>query len=295
MNAETPKKRRPEFFLLCIALIALITLILMTVLCLPYFDLPRRVPAPTKAPTEAYTEPATEPTTEPTEPPTIPPASNPYTRTDFQFDRNNYLRLSHGDSYPGVDVSAFQGKIDWPRVRESGIRFAIVRLGYRGYGEKGTLVADEYVQDNLKGAKDAGLALGAYFFSQATSIEEVDQEIAFMLEILGDTQLDMPIVFDWEYISETARTANVDRRTLTDCALHFCGVMEEKGYQPMVYFNWTQSSRLMHLNELEDYPFWLALYSDRMNFPYDIEMWQYTSSGRVPGIQGDVDINVYIP
>ena len=84
-------------------------------------------------------------------------------------------------------------------------------------------------------------------------------------------------------------------RTLTDCLLHFCQVMEGKGYQPMVYFNWSQSRNLLFLHELEDYPFWLALYQDRMTYPYRVEMWQYTCTGRVPGIQGDVDINVFMP
>ena len=71
--------------------------------------------------------------------------------------------------------------------------------------------------------------------------------------------------------------------------------MTEMGYQPLIYFNWYQSTRLMYLHELEEYPFWLALYQDRMTYPYRVEMWQYTDQGRVPGIQGNVDINVYMP
>ena len=223
------------------------------------------------------------------------PEANPYTRRDFQYDRHNYLYCKRQTSYPGIDVSAFQGNIDWTQVKNSGIRFAMIRLGYRGYGQKGTLVEDEFAQQNLAGADSAGLALGAYFFSQATSIAEVDEEIDFLLGILGDYHLSMPIVLDWEYISDTARTANVDARTLTDCLLLFCQVMEEKGYQPMVYFNWNQSMKMLHLTELEDYPFWLALYQDKMTYPYRVEMWQWTCTGRVPGINGDVDINVYMP
>ena len=295
MNPEKPNYR-PEIVLGCVTVLSAILLAIMIALSLPYIDLPRRVPAPTKA-TEVTTVPeeTTLETTEETMAPTIPPDPNPYDRADFQYNYNNYLLLEHGESYPGIDVSAFQGKIDWEQVRRSGIRFAMIRLGYRGYGQKGTLVEDEFVDANLKGAKEAGLFIGAYFFSQATTIEEVDEEIEFFMEILGDTQLTMPIVFDWEYISETARTANVDARTLTDMTLHFCREMEKRGLQPMVYFNWHQANTLMYLSELEDYPFWLALYSDRMNYPFKIEMWQYTASGKVPGIPGDVDINVYIP
>ena len=87
----------------------------------------------------------------------------------------------------------------------------------------------------------------------------------------------------------------MDARTLTEIQKHFCKVMTEKGYDPMIYFNWHQAKNLYYLSELEDYDFWLAFYQDRMTFPYKVEMWQYTDRGRVPGIQGDVDINVYMP
>ena len=132
--------------------------------------------------------------------------------------------------------------------------------------------------------------------SLALSIEEVDEEIEFFLNILGDFELDMPLILDWEQVGvETARTNNMDARTLTNMQVHFCRTMTEMGYQPMVYFNWNQSSRLLYLSELEEYPFWLALYQDRMTYPYKVEMWQYTDQGKVPGIAGNVDINVYMP
>ena len=86
-----------------------------------------------------------------------------------------------------------------------------------------------------------------------------------------------------------------DPRTLTELQKHFAATMEEKGHDPMIYFNWNVSRNLLYLSELEDYPFWLALYQDRMTYPFRVEMWQYTCTGRVPGIQGDVDINVFMP
>lgn len=243
---------------------------------------------------ELKEEPMVEVPEETTEP-TIPPEANPYTQFDFQYNRNNYLICTKQDSYPGVDVSLFQGNIDWNRVAKSGIKFAMVRLGYRGYGQKGNMVVDELAQANLEGAANAGLEVGAYFFSQATSLREVSEEIDLMLEVLGDFPLTMPLVLDWEIPNAEARTVNVDRRTLTDCLKFFCEVVTEKGYHPMIYFNWGQAKRLIYLNELEDYPFWLALYQDRMTFPYRVEMWQYTCTGRVPGIDADVDINVFMP
>ena len=243
-------------------------------------------------PLEQYLEP-TVPETEP-ENPTIPPERNPYDQFDFQYNRHNYLKLQNLTSYAGVDVSAFQGKIDWKKVKQSGIDFAIIRLGYRGY-ESGKLVEDEYAKTNLKNAKAAGLRIGAYFFSQALNIRETDQEIQFMLKILGNTQLDMPIVLDWEIPASTARTRNMDAGTLTDIQRHFCGQMRDQGYQPMIYFNWYQSEHLYVLHDLEEYPFWLALYQDRMTYPWKVEMWQYTDKGKVPGIHGNVDLNVYMP
>ena len=298
------KTIRPEAVLGLIALVAATVLAVLTVLCLPYFS-PEEDPEPyihQNHQNDAYSEPVTEaPTeaTEETEPetePTIPPDPNPYGRLDFQYNRSNYLLCERQDSYPGVDVSAFQGYINWKQVADSGIKFAMIRLGYRGYGKAGKLVEDEYARQNLKNATDAGLAIGAYFFSQAVSIEEVDEEIEFMLKILGDYELEMPIILDWEQVGvDTARTNNMDARTLTDMQLHFCEVMTEKGYQPMIYFNWYQSSKLLYLSELEEYPFWLALYQDRMTYPWKVEMWQYTDQGTVPGIQGNVDINVFMP
>jgi len=303
---EAPQKRRPprpEWIMGIIALCAAILLAVVVVLSKPHMTVKEEDPellwhqqhqeedAPWP-PLETWLEP-TVPETEP-ENPTIPPDRNPYDRFDFQYDRHNYLRLQNLTSYAGVDVSAFQGKIDWKKVKASGIDFAIIRLGYRGY-ESGKLVEDEYAKANLKGAAEAGLRVGAYFFSQALNIKETDQEIQFMLGILGDAKLDMPIVLDWEIPANTARTRNMDKQTLTDIQRHFCGQMRSQGYQPMIYFNWHQSEHLYVLHDLEEYPFWLALYQDRMTYPWKVEMWQYTDKGKVPGIYGNVDLNVYMP
>lgn len=297
------KQSRPVLVLGIIALMELVLLIVLVAACLPYFqgeaDDPQAVVRKEPMMILEETEPAAEEIPEETEPetePTIPPEANPYTVKDFQYDRNNYLYCLRQNSYKGVDVSAFQGDIDWKKVKASGIDFAIIRLGYRGYGKAGKMVEDEYVQDNLTEAKEAGLPIGAYFFSQALNIKEVDEEIEFMLEILGDHELDLPIILDWEIPgAEDPRTKNMDARTLTEIQKYFCQVMTEKGYDPMIYFNWHQANNLYYLSELEDYDFWLAFYQDRMTFPYKVEMWQYTDQGRVPGIPNSVDLNVYIP
>ena len=305
---ESPVFRKPraETVMGVIALLTAAFLLVLVVLCIPYFhpgeeEDPEALLRNQRQEEEIIlkeTPMETDPT-EQTQTPTIPPELNPYTPRDFQYGRNNFLLCTQQVSYPGIDVSQYQGEIDWDKVAQSGVRFAIVRLGYRGWGKAGKMVEDKYARQNLSAAAEAGVEVGAYFFSQALSIQEVDEEIDFLLNILGDTYLDMPIILDWEIPATGSdaqpRTANMDARTLTDCLLHFCQVMEGKGYQPMVYFNWSQSRNLIYLHELEDYPFWLALYQDRMTYPYRVEMWQYTCTGKVPGIQGDVDVNVFMP
>ena len=231
-----------------------------------------------------------------TEPPvvTFPPLDESvYGPGDFGYV-DGYLTCLAGESVLGIDVSSHQGQVDWAQVKAAGVEFVMIRLGYRGY-TTGALCVDDYVKQNLFEARAAGLKIGVYFYSQAISVEEAREEAAFALKILGKTRLDMPFVYDWEYVSPDARTGNVDSRTLTDCTIAFCEAVEEAGYQPMVYFNSHLARDNFLLEELAEYPFWLAMYQDEMDFPYHVEMWQYTQTGSVPGIVGDVDIDLYLP
>lgn len=233
---------------------------------------------------------APSPTTKPE--PTL--GSNPYGPEDFGYDKNGYLTCLSGGSIPGIDVSSYQGKIDWPAVKAGGIEFVIIRAGYRGY-TSGTLHADERALQNIADAKAAGLKVGAYFFSQAVSAEEAREEARFVLDLLEGVELDLPMVYDWEYISETARTGNMDPKTLTACMNAFCAEIDGSGFDPMVYFNVELTKTLLDVTKLTEYPLWLAMYSDQMTFPYKINFWQYSNTGRVPGIKGNVDLNLYFP
>ena len=216
---------------------------------------------------------------------------NPYGPADFRLD-GEYLSCLKAESAVGIDVSAYQGRIDWNAVADSGVEFAMIRVGYRGY-EKGQLNPDEYAQLNYRDAKAAGLQVGAYFFSQALNAEEALEEAEFLLEAIKDWQLDMPVVFDWEYVSDSARTGQMDREGVMACIRAFNDRILQAGYQPMVYFNPYHAEHFLELEDLAEYPFWLALYSESMDFPYQVDMWQYTSEGRVPGIEGPVDINLW--
>ena len=247
--------------------------------------------ATTEEPTEESTEETIPEETEPTMP---PPEANPYGVNDFQYDDDNFLTCLAGDYRIGIDVSRYQFDVDWQQVAGAGVEFAMIRVGYRGYGS-GALAEDPYAKANLQGAAAAGLDVGVYFFSQAISVEEAEEEARYVLEYIADYEITMPVVFDWEIPNvENSRSLEVDPRTLTDCALAFCRIVEEAGYEPMVYFNSVQARKDLYIAELTDYPFWLALYTPRMRFPYKVQMWQYTDSGVIPGIDALVDLNIWL-
>ncbi len=222
--------------------------------------------------------------------PLIP--KNPYQLDDFAYV-DGFLTCTADESLVGIDVSYFQGNIDWLQVRQAGVDYVMIRIGRRGYGHEGILQEDKLAQSYYKGAKAAGLLVGGYFFSQAINVEEAREEAQMALRITKDWELDLPIAYDWEYISNEARTAYIDERTLTDCTLAFCRTIEQGGREAMIYVSpWFGN---LQLEKLTEYPHWVALYKDEMTYEHRFTMWQYTDSGAVPGIEGQVDLNVYIP
>ena len=228
------------------------------------------------------------------EAPIYPPLEpNPLYPEDF-ISYNGYLFCTTRPAVMGIDVSTHQKKIDWEQVKAAGVKFAMLRVGHRGT-DIGGIYEDELVRQHYEGASKAGLKLGYYFFSQAITPEEAEEEARFVLDIIENWQVDMPVVFDWEPMGKDARTAGMSPRTLTDCAKAFCDTIAQAGLEPMVYFNAIQSRRELYLQELADYKFWLAMYSDSMTYEHKVDMWQYTQSGKIPGIEGDVDINLYFP
>lgn len=231
--------------------------------------------------------------TEPTQQTLPPPEENPYDSMDFALDENGYLTCISGESMLGVDVSAWQQTVDWQQVKQAGMEFAIIRIGGRGTTEGG-LYPDSFLQANYDGARNAGLQVGGYFFSQAITPEEAKEEAEYALSLIQGMEMDMPIVYDWEYVDDQSRTANLDARTLTDCTKAFCETIRAAGYDTMIYFNENQSHKKMFLEELTAYPFWLASYTTSLDYPYKIDMWQYTCSGSVPGISGNADINLLL-
>lgn len=216
----------------------------------------------------------------------------------FYTDENG--RMSYADEsrafLTGIDVSVFQGNINWEEVAADGIDFVILRIGYRGYGTKGIMGIDDNFYKNYDGAVNAGLKVGAYFYSQATNAEEAREEARYVLSALGDRELQMPVVYDWEYVDNAeARTANMTSEQITECAVNFCNEIELSGRDVMIYFNREIGYFEYELARISGYDFWLAEYSEYPTFIYKFNMWQYTDCGTVNGIGSRVDLNIYFP
>lgn len=196
----------------------------------------------------------------------------------------------------GIDVSEYQPQADWQQVKKSGVEFVIVRVGYRGYGESGKLVEDAMFRQHIEGALLAGLDVGVYFFSQAVNDSEVKEEAEFVLERIKDYDISCPVVFDTEEIkNDTARTDHVSKEQFTQNCVLFSKAVEKAGYEPMIYANMKWMAFTLELTELTDIPKWYADYEEKPQCPYEISMWQYSESGQVPGIEGNVDLNVWFP
>lgn len=215
-------------------------------------------------------------------------------KEDFATDPNGRLTYVGGEykTSLGIDVSSYQGDIDWQQVYDSGVRFAIIRVGGMYYGS-GELYEDDNFLKNLAGAKAAGLRVGAYFFSQAISEDEAKGEARFVLDMLGENSLDLPVFFDWERISgDEARTDGLDNATLTACAVAFCETVETAGYDAGVYVYNDTGYYGYDLAQLQDYTMWCAGIGSYPYFYYAHEIWQYSFTGSVPGISADVDLNM---
>ena len=224
-------------------------------------------------------------------------AVSPLRRWQFvTLEGHPYYQGSDFATRRGIDLSVFQGDVDWQKAAQDGVEFAILRLGYRGYG-KGVLQPDEMFDAHLEGAHNAGLDAGVYFFSQALTVEEGREEARYVLEQLDGRALEMPVYFDWEPIAaEDSRTNGYDYAHLTDSAVAFCQTIEEEGYQAGVYINRQQGYYHYDLSRLADYSLWVADYNCYPDFYYRFDMWQYTANGQLDGIDIQVDMNLlFVP
>ena len=217
-------------------------------------------------------------------------------KDDMWKNDTGYMRYADKNytSVPGIDVSEWNGDIDWEKVKAAGIKFAIIRLGYRGY-ESGRLVLDMNFYDYIEGALAAGLEVGVYFFSQAVDEEEAREEAKFVLKNISGYNVTLPIYFDTEEVeSGEARTDDLVTAHYTAHAAAFCDAIRAAGYEAGVYASQRWINKSLDIERLECYNIWFAKYADAPNTPYRFDMWQYTESGSVDGIETAVDLNVRV-
>ena len=217
--------------------------------------------------------------------------------TEESFSSNDGRIEYTGTDYDvlrGVDVSEHQLDIDWKQVAASGVDYAYIRVGWRGYTEGG-LFEDAYFERNIRGALDAGLHVGVYMFSQAVTVQEAIEEADFVLERIGKYNVTLPVVFDWEKIEAAeARSHGLTMELRTDCARAFCETVKSAGSVPCVYFNRNLGYYGYDLTRLTDYEFWFSLpESGFPNFYYACDMWQYSFTETVPGIAEPTDMNLW--
>ena len=204
----------------------------------------------------------------------------------------------------GIDVSNWNGTIDWAKVKEHGVDFAMIRSGFRGYGQSGSLNMDSKFVANMKGAIANNIDIGVYFYSQAITVEEAVEEADYVIKLLKENgfenSLTFPIVIDTEEVEDAEGRANSLTKDLRTLIVRvFCERIKQYGYTPMIYANkWWLMDKL-DMNQLKDYDVWLAHYThtnDPANNPSDYtgshQIWQYTDSGKINGISTKVDLNI---
>ena len=223
--------------------------------------------------------------------------TNTYNQEEFT-EREGIITYEGGTSSVGINVSSQAGTIDWAQVKESGVDFALIRVGYRGYS-RGQIVLDANFQTNITGATEAGLPVGVYFYSKAVTDAEADEEATFVLEQIQNYQLRYPIAFFWEYdytddgsLDQSSRTIQCNGDQITGFIRTFCGKVEDAGYTASYYATKSMAYNTLDLSQLTDYDLWYAEFRATPSFYYDFKLWQYTQQGSVPGIPEQVPVTL---
>lgn len=192
----------------------------------------------------------------------------------------------------GADISSKSGKVDFSKLKKAGCDFCMIRIGQRGYSS-GNIVMDETYKDNLEGAKKAGLKIGAYFYSQAITKDEVLEEADSLLDVIDDYTVTYPIMFDMEAVpDDLARTDALDVATRTRLAKLFMDEIEDAGYKVILYGNLEWLLTKLDLEALSDYDICVAQDSDSPDYPYEFQMWQYKSAATINGVEEDTRLFV---
>ena len=204
----------------------------------------------------------------------------------YTFASDGSLVTSSGTF--GIDVSKWNGSIDWNSVKASGASYAIIRCGYRG-STTGALITDPKFAANISGANAAGLKVGVYFFTQAVNEKEAVEEASMVLDLVKKYKISYPIFLDVE--ASGGRADGIDKGTRTAVCKAFCATIQNSGYTAGVYANKTWLNSKIDAGALGSYKIWLAQYAAAPNYGGRYNLWQYSSKGSVPGIKGNVDMN----
>lgn len=208
-------------------------------------------------------------------------------------DKSEITKMQEGNpnSKTGIDVSKWNKEIDWDKVKKAGVEYAIIRVGYRG-ATTGALIEDPYFERNIKGAARAGIPVGVYFFTQAVNTVEAVEEASMVTTLCKDYDITYPVFIDTEGAGGNGRADGLDVETRTAVCEAFCKTVESAGYRAGVYGARNWFNEMLTMKDLNDYIIWLAEYRDVPVYQGYYHMWQYTSSGSVDGIEGNVDLNL---
>lgn len=223
---------------------------------------------------------------------------NDYDTESFYCDSEDDFIYYHDkdgvrSSVIAVDVSSYQPALDWNSLKAAGVEVAMIRVGYRGYGN-GALVTDAMFDTHIRGALNAGLRVGVYFYTQAVNYEEGAEEARYVLDIISRYDVTCPVTIDTEYLpDESARAYDLDVDTRTDAVVGFCETVKEAGYTPMVYSNRNWFVQNLDMSRLGGYKIWVAHYTNEPDFPYMYTGWQYTDQGALDGAANAIDLNVW--
>ena len=205
----------------------------------------------------------------------------------YSFDSDGVLISSNG--VLGIDVSKWNGSIDWNAVKNSGVSYVIIRCGYRG-SSQGTLIEDPKYRTNIQGAAAAGLKVGVYFFTQAVNEIEAVEEASMVLSLVKGYNISYPIFLDVE--SSGGRGDGISKETRTAVCRAFCQTIKNSGYAAGIYANKTWLNERIDSGQLGAYRIWLAQYASKPTYAGRYDIWQYSSKGQVSGIKGNVDLNL---
>ena len=221
-------------------------------------------------------------------------AKNSYSKSRFVYKKPvmSYYLNGKEASWCGVDISSKQESVDFKKLKKAGCDFVMIKVGGRGYSS-GEIVLDEKFKDYMKSAKSAGLDIGVYFFSQAITKDEIEEEAETLIEAIKDYTIKYPVVFQMQEVEgDMARVDSLDTESRTELTKLFLSIIKDAGYKPMLYGNKEWLVTKVDLEALEEYDVWLSQEADTPDYPYEFAMWQYDKSGTISGISKETGLNV---